>query len=94
MTTHAARPLRNADPAELAKFAALAHHWWDPEHEMFGTLHKINPLRLGWIEGVAGDVAGKRVVDVGCGGGILVEALAGRSPSCGGLWRSGPVARR
>ena len=65
----------NADPAELAKFSALAHRWWDPQSE-FKPLHEINPLRLGWIERVAGGLAGKRVLDVGCGGGILAEAMA------------------
>ncbi len=66
----------NADPAELAKFATLAHHWWDPESEMFGPLHRINPLRLGWIERVTGGLAGRSVLDVGCGGGILSESMA------------------
>lgn len=66
---------RNADPAELAKFSALAHRWWDPESE-FRPLHDINPLRLAWIEQVAGGIDGKRVVDVGCGGGILSESMA------------------
>ncbi|MDH5286629.1 MAG: bifunctional 2-polyprenyl-6-hydroxyphenol methylase/3-demethylubiquinol 3-O-methyltransferase UbiG [Betaproteobacteria bacterium] len=79
--THA----RNADPAELAKFGALAHHWWDPEHAMFGTLHRINPLRVAWIEGVAGALAGKRIVDVGCGGGILAESLAARGADVLGI---------
>jgi 2-polyprenyl-6-hydroxyphenyl methylase / 3-demethylubiquinone-9 3-methyltransferase len=65
----------NADPAELAKFSALAHRWWDPQSE-FKPLHDINPLRSAWIERVAGGLADKRVVDVGCGGGILAEALA------------------
>ncbi|MBU6486006.1 MAG: bifunctional 2-polyprenyl-6-hydroxyphenol methylase/3-demethylubiquinol 3-O-methyltransferase UbiG [Betaproteobacteria bacterium] len=65
----------NADPAELAKFSALAHRWWDPGSE-FKPLHDINPLRLAWIERVAGGIDGKRVVDVGCGGGILAEAMA------------------
>ena len=65
----------NADPAELAKFSALAHRWWDPQSE-FKPLHDINPLRLKWVETLAGGVAGKRVVDVGCGGGIFAEALA------------------
>jgi 2-polyprenyl-6-hydroxyphenyl methylase/3-demethylubiquinone-9 3-methyltransferase len=68
----------NVDAAELAKFAALAHQWWDPESPMFGPLHKMNPLRLDWIDRMAGGLAGKRVVDVGCGGGILTEAMAGR----------------
>jgi 2-polyprenyl-6-hydroxyphenyl methylase/3-demethylubiquinone-9 3-methyltransferase len=65
----------NADPAELAKFSALAHRWWDPESE-FKPLHEINPLRIDWVDALAGGLAGKRVVDVGCGGGIFAEALA------------------
>ncbi len=65
----------NADPAELAKFSALAHRWWDPESE-FRPLHLINPLRLEWIAQAAGGLAGKDVLDVGCGGGILAEAMA------------------
>jgi 2-polyprenyl-6-hydroxyphenyl methylase/3-demethylubiquinone-9 3-methyltransferase len=64
----------NADPQELAKFSELAHRWWDPTSE-FKPLHEINPLRLGWIDGIAG-LKGKSVVDVGCGGGILAEAMA------------------
>ena len=64
----------NADPAELAKFGELAHRWWDPEGE-FRPLHRINPLRLGWINSLA-PLAGKDVLDVGCGGGILAEAMA------------------
>jgi 2-polyprenyl-6-hydroxyphenyl methylase/3-demethylubiquinone-9 3-methyltransferase len=64
----------NVDPAELAKFSDLAHRWWDTESE-FRPLHQINPLRLGWInERVA--MAGQRVLDVGCGGGILADAMA------------------
>jgi 2-polyprenyl-6-hydroxyphenyl methylase/3-demethylubiquinone-9 3-methyltransferase len=65
----------NADPAELAKFSTLAHRWWDPGSE-FKPLHDINPLRLRWVEQIAGGLAGKRVVDVGCGGGIFAEAVA------------------
>jgi len=64
----------NADPAELAKFGALAHRWWDPQGE-FAPLHQLNPLRLAWIDGLA-KLAGKEVLDVGCGGGILSEAMA------------------
>ena len=73
---NAGMPMDNVDPAELAKFGALAHRWWDPESDLFGTLHRINPLRLQWIERVAGPLAGRRVLDVGCGGGILAESLA------------------
>jgi 2-polyprenyl-6-hydroxyphenyl methylase/3-demethylubiquinone-9 3-methyltransferase len=65
----------NADPAELAKFSALAHRWWDPESE-FKPLHDINPLRVAWVDSLAGGLAGKHVADVGCGGGIFAEALA------------------
>ena len=64
----------NVDPAELAKFSALAAKWWDPTSE-FKPLHEINPLRLEWIDGLA-PLAGQRVLDVGCGGGILAEAMA------------------
>jgi 2-polyprenyl-6-hydroxyphenyl methylase/3-demethylubiquinone-9 3-methyltransferase len=67
----------NVDPAELAKFSALAHRWWDPTSE-FRPLHEINPLRLAHIERLSGGLAGKRVLDVGCGGGILAEAMAAR----------------
>jgi 2-polyprenyl-6-hydroxyphenyl methylase/3-demethylubiquinone-9 3-methyltransferase len=74
----------NVDPAELAKFSALAHRWWDPTSE-FRPLHEINPLRLAHIERLAGGVAGKRVVDVGCGGGILAEAMAGRGAAVTGI---------
>jgi 2-polyprenyl-6-hydroxyphenyl methylase / 3-demethylubiquinone-9 3-methyltransferase len=65
----------NADPAELAKFGALAHRWWDPGSD-FKPLHDINPLRLDYIERRSGGLAGKRTLDVGCGGGILAEAMA------------------
>ena len=69
----------NADPQELAKFSELAHRWWDPTSE-FKPLHQINPLRLDWIERLLGasGVRGKRVLDVGCGGGILAESMARR----------------
>lgn len=73
--THASVHAPNADPAELAKFSEIAHRWWDPNSE-FRPLHEINPLRLGWIEAMAGGLSGKRVLDVGCGGGILAEAMA------------------
>lgn len=64
----------NADAAELAKFSALAHRWWDLEGE-FAPLHQINPLRLGWIDAQR-PLAGAKVLDVGCGGGILADAMA------------------
>lgn len=64
----------NVDPAELAKFSDLAHRWWDKESE-FRPLHEINPLRLDWIQQIC-PLDGKRVVDVGCGGGILADAMA------------------
>jgi len=78
-------PRANVDAAEVAKFASLAHHWWDPDSAMFGPLHKINPLRVDWLDRVAGGLAGKRVVDVGCGGGILSEALAARGAEVVGI---------
>lgn len=78
----AAHP-HNADPAELAKFGALAHRWWDPQGE-FQPLHRLNPLRLAWIDGLA-PLAGKEVLDVGCGGGILSEAMAGLGAAVTGI---------
>jgi len=74
----------NYDPAELAKFSALAHRWWDPQSE-FRPLHEINPLRLAHIDRLAGGLAGKRVLDVGCGGGILAEAMAGKGAEVTGI---------
>jgi 2-polyprenyl-6-hydroxyphenyl methylase/3-demethylubiquinone-9 3-methyltransferase len=68
----------NVDAGELEKFAALAHHWWDPDSALFGPLHRMNPLRLDWIDRTSGGLDGKRVVDVGCGGGLLTEAMAAR----------------
>ena len=67
-------PTENADPAELAKFSDLAHRWWDTESE-FRPLHQINPLRLAWIDDLV-PLKGKRVVDIGCGGGILADSMA------------------
>jgi 2-polyprenyl-6-hydroxyphenyl methylase/3-demethylubiquinone-9 3-methyltransferase len=73
----------NVDSAELEKFSRLAHRWWDPASE-FRPLHEINPLRLGWIAARA-PLAGKRVLDVGCGGGILAEAMAAAGAQVTGI---------
>jgi 2-polyprenyl-6-hydroxyphenyl methylase/3-demethylubiquinone-9 3-methyltransferase len=73
----------NVDPLELEKFSQLAHRWWDPQSE-FKPLHDINPLRLGYIDSIAA-LAGKRVVDIGCGGGILSEAMAARGARVTGI---------
>ena len=73
----------NFDPAELAKFSDLAHRWWDKESE-FRPLHDINPLRLNWIDGLA-PLKGKRVVDIGCGGGILADSMARKGASVLGI---------
>ncbi|MBI4292217.1 MAG: bifunctional 2-polyprenyl-6-hydroxyphenol methylase/3-demethylubiquinol 3-O-methyltransferase UbiG [Betaproteobacteria bacterium] len=74
---------QNADPQELARFSALAHRWWDPESE-FKPLHQINPLRLDWIDRIA-QLSGKSVLDVGCGGGILAEAMVQRGAKVKGI---------
>jgi 2-polyprenyl-6-hydroxyphenyl methylase / 3-demethylubiquinone-9 3-methyltransferase len=73
----------NADPLELKKFSQLAHRWWDPNSE-FKPLHDINPLRLNYIEELAG-LIGKNVLDVGCGGGILSEGMAVRGANVVGI---------
>jgi 2-polyprenyl-6-hydroxyphenyl methylase/3-demethylubiquinone-9 3-methyltransferase len=76
--------MTNADQAELDKFSQLAHRWWDPNSE-FKPLHDINPLRLEWIDRLCGGVSGKRIVDVGCGGGILAESMAARGATVTGI---------
>ena len=76
--------MANADPIELDKFSQLAHHWWDPNSE-FKPLHDINPLRLEWIDRLAGGLRGKRVLDVGCGGGILTESMATKGAQVTGI---------
>jgi 2-polyprenyl-6-hydroxyphenyl methylase / 3-demethylubiquinone-9 3-methyltransferase len=73
----------NADPLELQKFSDLAHRWWDPTSE-FRPLHEINPLRLEWINARA-PLAGKAVADIGCGGGILAEAMAKKGAKVTGI---------
>ncbi|MEY2632923.1 MAG: 3-demethylubiquinone-9 3-methyltransferase [Pseudomonadota bacterium] len=75
--------MQNADPSELAKFSDLAHRWWDAGSE-FKPLHDINPLRLDWIDRHVG-LKGKRVLDVGCGGGLLSEGMASRGASVTGI---------
>jgi 2-polyprenyl-6-hydroxyphenyl methylase/3-demethylubiquinone-9 3-methyltransferase len=76
--------MTNVDPAELARFGALAHRWWDPTSE-FKPLHDINPLRLNYIGERCGGLRGKAVLDVGCGGGILAEAMAGEGARVTGI---------
>ncbi len=73
----------NADPLELQKFSALAHRWWDPTSE-FRPLHEINPLRLEWINARA-PLAGRNVIDIGCGGGILTESMAKKGANVTGI---------
>src|SRR5512135_683648 len=75
--------MTNVDPIELEKFSQLAHKWWDPNSE-FKPLHDINPLRLGYIDRIAA-ISGKTVLDVGCGGGILAESMAGLGATVTGI---------
>lgn len=81
----------NFDPAELAKFSDLAHRWWDKESE-FRPLHEINPLRLDWIDGLA-PLKGQRVLDVGCGGGILADSMARRGATVLGIDLAGKALK-
>jgi 2-polyprenyl-6-hydroxyphenyl methylase/3-demethylubiquinone-9 3-methyltransferase len=73
----------NADPHEIAKFSELAHRWWDPTSE-FRPLHDINPLRLEWINARA-LLNGRKVIDIGCGGGILAESMARKGADVTGI---------
>jgi len=82
---------KNVDAREIDKFSELAHRWWDPESE-FKPLHELNPLRLGWIDGIAG-LSGKQVVDVGCGGGILAESMARSGATVRGIDLSAKALR-
>ena len=75
--------MQNADQNELDKFSQLAHRWWDP-HSEFKPLHQINPLRLAWIDSLA-NIPGKRVLDIGCGGGILSESMAVKGATVTGI---------
>lgn len=76
--------MHNADPLELDKFGELAHRWWDPQSE-FKPLHDINPLRLNWIEETIAGFSGKKILDVGCGGGLLSEGMAKRGAEVTGI---------
>jgi 2-polyprenyl-6-hydroxyphenyl methylase/3-demethylubiquinone-9 3-methyltransferase len=80
---HSSHGDANVDPREIGKFEELAARWWDPESEL-KTLHAINPLRLDYVDRSAG-LAGKRVLDVGCGGGLLAEAMATRGAEVTGI---------
>ena len=75
--------MQNADPNELEKFSQLAHRWWDKNSE-FKPLHEINPLRIEWIDRHV-KLAGKTVLDIGCGGGILAESMAERGATVTGI---------
>ncbi len=81
----------NVDPAELAKFSELAHRWWDTDSE-FRPLHEINPLRLDWINTLS-PLHGQRVLDVGCGGGILADAMARKGADVLGIDLAGKSLR-
>jgi 2-polyprenyl-6-hydroxyphenyl methylase/3-demethylubiquinone-9 3-methyltransferase len=81
--SNTANSQQNVDLSEIQKFSDLAHRWWDPTSE-FKPLHEINPLRLEWINGIV-SLAGKKVIDVGCGGGILAESMAKKGAMVSGI---------
>jgi 2-polyprenyl-6-hydroxyphenyl methylase/3-demethylubiquinone-9 3-methyltransferase len=83
-TTFDPAATHNADPAEIAKFEALASRWWDPQSE-FKPLHEINPLRLDYLDRHCGGLADKTVIDIGCGGGILAESMTDRGANVTGI---------
>ncbi len=74
----------NVDPIEIEKFQSIASRWWDPQSE-FKPLHEINPLRVGYIEDRSGPLKGKNILDIGCGGGILTEAMALKGATVTGI---------
>jgi 2-polyprenyl-6-hydroxyphenyl methylase/3-demethylubiquinone-9 3-methyltransferase len=80
---------QNVDPQEIEKFAKVAAHWWDPEGEL-KTLHQLNPLRLNYITEKV-NLAGKKVIDIGCGGGILSEGMAKLGATVTGIDLNKPV---
>lgn len=84
MAEDLASPARNVDQGEIAKFDSVASRWWDPEGE-FKPLHDLNPLRLDYIARRVGGLTGKRIVDVGCGGGLLSEGMAARGAEVLGI---------
>ncbi len=84
MTQTSSHETPNVDHAEISKFAAMAARWWDP-HSEFKPLHQINPLRLNYVDRLSGGLAGKAVLDVGCGGGILAESMAQRDAAVMGI---------
>ena len=83
--------MTNADPRELAKFSDLAHRWWDTDSD-FRPLHQINPLRLDWIDSLA-SLQGRRVLDVGCGGGILSDSMARKGADVLGIDLAGKALK-
>lgn len=84
MSAPSPRTAANVDPVELAKFSDVAHRWWDLGSE-FRSLHEMNPLRLRWIDEATGGIAGRQVLDVGCGGGILAESMSAQGAHVTGI---------